>query len=377
MQGKDIVSGVCSGCTACKSICPANAINFEENRKGFLEPVVDQELCIECEMCKKTCNSLVEKNKIQKVMLVKHKDNFQHTTSQSGGAFVALSDTILKKQGSIFGVIMDENLEAKVAKAKNFSERDLMRGSKYMQARVEDAFIEVEKSLKQGLVLYTGTPCQIGGLIKYLNAKKIDMRNLYTIDLICHGTPSVKVWRETIKYISKDIGNIKYAVCRDKIQTGWGGSESTFYGNKKISTNIFCKIFFTDLCLRDSCYKCQYTTNDRISDLTIGDAWGVKEKNPEFYDPMGVSIVCINSKKGQWLYDSISEKIDMMEVSLEKYAQKNMSQSSCPHRNVEEFWDDFNNKSFEFIKKKYGENNIFLNYKYVIKKAVGLVWKKR
>ena len=272
---------------------------------------------------------------------------------------------------------MDDNLEAKYSKARNSHERDLMRGSKYMQARVENAYKEVQESLKEGPVLFTGTPCQVGGLLKYLSTKHIDTTNLFTVDLICHGAPSVRVWREMMKYISHDVGKIKYAICRDKIQTGWGGSVSTFYGSKKISSNTFCRIFFTDLCLRDSCYSCQYATRDRVGDVTIGDAWGCKEKNPEFYDPMGVSLTCINTEKGKWLFDKFKNEVEFLEVSLEDYAQKNMSQPSIPHRSVQEFWRDFDSKPFSFIKKKYGENNVILNYKYVIKKGMKLLCKRK
>lgn len=377
MNDNKICKGICCGCTACQNICPKGAINIVEDQKGFLQPTINEDLCIDCDLCKKTCNEYVKKNEIADVFLIKLKDNIQHTISQSGGAFTAISDVIMDRNGVVFGVVMDDNLEAKYSKAKSIHERDLMRGSKYMQARVENTYKEVQKVLKKGPVLFTGTPCQVGGLLKYLSAKHIDTTNLFTVDLICHGAPSVRVWRETMKYISHETGKIKYAICRDKIQTGWGGSVSTFYGNKKISTNTFCRIFFTDLCLRDSCYSCQYATRDRVGDITIGDAWGCKDMNPEFYDPMGVSLVCINTEKGKWLFDNFKNMVEFLEVSLDDYAQKNMSQSSIPHRSVQEFWEDFDSKPFSFIKKKYGENSIILNYKHVIKKGVKLLCKRK
>ena len=377
MNGNEMCEGICCGCTACQSICPKGAINIVEDQKGFLQPIINEDLCVDCNLCKKTCNEYIKKNEITDVFLIKLKDNIQHTISQSGGAFTAISDVIMDRNGTVFGVVMDDNLEAKYSKARNSHERDLMRGSKYMQARVENAYKEVQESLKEGPVLFTGTPCQVGGLLKYLSTKHIDTTNLFTVDLICHGAPSVRVWREMMKYISHDVGKIKYAICRDKIQTGWGGSVSTFYGSKKISSNTFCRIFFTDLCLRDSCYSCQYATRDRVSDVTIGDAWGCKEKNPEFYDPMGVSLTCINTEKGKWLFDKFKNEVEFLEVSLEDYAQKNMSQPSIPHRSVQEFWRDFDSKPFSFIKKKYGENNVILNYKYVIKKGMKLLCKRK
>lgn len=177
----EMCEGICCGCTACQSICPKGAINIVEDQKGFLQPIINEDLCVDCNLCKKTCNEYIKKNEITDVFLIKLKDNIQHTISQSGGAFTAISDVIMDRNGTVFGVVMDDNLEAKYSKARSSHERDLMRGSKYMQARVENAYKEVQESLKEGLVLFTGTPCQVGGLLKYLSTKHIDTTNLYCI----------------------------------------------------------------------------------------------------------------------------------------------------------------------------------------------------
>lgn len=173
MNGNEMCEGICCGCTACQSICPKGAINIVEDQKGFLQPIINEDLCVDCNLCKKTCNEYIKKNEITDVFLIKLKDNIQHTISQSGGAFTAISDVIMDRNGTVFGVVMDDNLEAKYSKARNSHERDLMRGSKYMQARVENAYKEVQESLKEGPVLFTGTPCQVGGLLKYLSTNHL------------------------------------------------------------------------------------------------------------------------------------------------------------------------------------------------------------
>lgn len=377
MESKKICLGNCYGCTACKNICPKNAISMKENEKGFYVPEVDEDKCINCNLCKKICKEQIDKHKINKVFLLKNKNDFQHLHSQSGGAFSSFSDWILGNNGVVFGVRMNENNEGEFFKASSKEERDLMHGSKYMQVPLNSIFKDIIEEIKNKKVLFVGTPCQVAGLKKYIKTKKINADNLFTIDLICHGTPSVKVWRAVIKNIEKTNGKVKQAIFRDKVQTGWGGSLSSFYCDKKISDKTFCRIFFTDLCLNDSCYTCEYASKERVSDITIGDAWGVKEKNPEFYDTRGVSIVLVNTIKGEEWLSSIRDNIDLLEVPEEKYIQKNMSEPSKPHRNVEEFWNDFNNKSFNFIKKKYGENNVFLNHKYILKKGMNLLCKRK
>lgn len=377
MEGKDICKNKCCSCGACQSLCPKHAISMVENNRGFLEPFVNKDLCVDCGACVSVCNSEVKRNSIEEAFIVKIKDCRQHLNSQSGGAFTAISDVVLAKSGTVFGVTMDSNHEGIYSVAKTQVERDAMHGSKYMRARVGNAYKEVEAELKGGIVLFSGTPCHVAGLLKYLKKRNIDTTNLYTIDLICHGTPSVRVWRGMLKHISQDAGPVLYAVCRDKIQTGWGGSSSTFYANKKVSSNLFCRIFFTDLCLGESCYSCEYATKERTGDISIGDAWGVQKHNPEFFDSRGVSFLLINSPKGKELFELLKKNVSYQKVDVNLYAQKNLSEPSYPHRNIEEFWHDFDKRNFEYVIKKYGKNNIFLNYKYVFKKVVRKIWKKR
>lgn len=377
MEGKEICNNKCCSCGACQSVCPKLAISMVENGRGFLEPHVDKNLCVDCGVCSLVCNSKVKRNSIEEAFIVKIKDCRQHLNSQSGGAFTAISDTVLAKNGTVYGVTMDSNYEGVYAGAKTPVERDEMHGSKYMRARVGDAYKEVEAELKHGPVLFSGTPCHVAGLLKYLQKRNVDTTYLYTVDLICHGTPSVRVWRSMLKHISRDAGPVLHAICRDKLQTGWGGSSSTFYANKKVSSNIFCKIFFTDLCLGESCYSCEYASKERVGDISIGDAWGVQKHNPEFYDSRGVSFLLVNSSKGKELFEHLQDKVVFQKVDLNLYAQKNLSEPSYPHRNIDEFWCDFDNRDFEYIIKKYGKNDIFLNYKYVIKKVVSKIWKRR
>ena len=246
---KCICEKKCYGCTACKFVCPKNAIDMVENDKGFLVAKKDEKKCNNCELCKKVCSIKAERNRIQELYIVKHKNNFQHLSSQSGGAFTAISDYVLNEGGAIYGVVYNEKFEAEHVRAVNKEERDLMHGSKYIQSNLKNTFELIKTDLNEKKVLFIGTPCQVAGLKKYLKYFNISKKNLYTVDLICHGTPSVRIWRKMLENVVKNVGTLKTVIFRDKQQTGWGGSKSTFYGSKKVSNDYFCRMFFTDLCL--------------------------------------------------------------------------------------------------------------------------------
>ena len=206
----------CCGCSACQEICPHAAIVMQEDVKGFRYPVILEDKCVKCGLCQIVCNAGNYYLKNQCTVIARLKDEEQLVRSQSGGAFVALSDIILNAGGVCYGVGMDEKFEAVHRRAGNEKERDEMRGSKYVQSRMENTYRLVEEDLKDKKVLFSGTPCQVGGLLKYLATKKADMQNLYTVDLICHGVSSVKIWRDLINYNQKNMGrwNKWYSVAR-------------------------------------------------------------------------------------------------------------------------------------------------------------------
>ncbi|WP_029231642.1 Coenzyme F420 hydrogenase/dehydrogenase, beta subunit C-terminal domain [Butyrivibrio sp. VCB2006] len=377
MKGSIICETTCCGCAACMSICPKSAISMAENEKGFLNPVVDETLCVDCGLCQKVCNSKIEKENVSNAYILKIKDSVQHLMSQSGGAFTAVSNAILDDDGMVFGVVADENFEGVYGCAKSREEREAMHGSKYMQARVNYTYREVEKALESHKVLFSGTPCQVGALKKYLKNKKVCTDNLYTVDIVCHGVPSVLIFRGILNEARKKVGKIHQVIWRDKLYSGWGANTSSFYGIDKYSTGHFYKIFWSNLCLRDSCFQCQYASLGRCSDITIGDAWGVKKQDPSFADSRGVSLVLINSAKGVELFEKFKENVVFKSVDINDYIQPNMKGPSKANRSVTEFWNDYFSKDFSFILKKYGENNLLLNYKYVLKKGINAICKRK
>lgn len=359
----------CYGCTACKMICPANAITMTENEKGFLYPQIDENKCIDCGMCRQVCSEQIKQALPHQTYIAKLKNEASRQMSRSGGVFVAISNVILRQGGTVYGAVLNDKFEVEHMRAATYDARDKMRGSKYVQSNMRDMYCYVEKDLEKGLVLFSGTPCQVAGLNKYLHCKGKSTDNLFTIELICHGVPSVKIWRDLIHYYENKKGEkLKGAVFRNKLIGGWNSHYTTFsFSDKQIIDIYYRNIFYSNLTLRDSCYACEFAKMERVSDFSIGDAWGVEKYNPEFYDSKGVSIVLLHTKKAEKLFEEAVKELYVSPVSVETYKQYNMEHPSCPHRSIEEFWIDYSGRGFRYVIEKYAKNNIFLNRKYILK----------
>lgn len=309
----------CCACTACMSICPKQAITMKPDEDGFLYPVVDESLCLECGLCKKVCvfQKDIKNYNISKEPLATYaavlKNRVLLKNSASGGAFVALALYILNNKGVVFGCSMDKNMQPKHICIDNISDIKKLQGSKYVQSDLKNTFIEAERYLQENRhVIFTGTPCQISGLKSYLGK---DYDNLITVDLICHGVPSPLFFKGYVNWLENKLnGSVTDLIFRDKIN-GWGLTSKVIYkkGNKK-NEKIFYPIesyyyqyFLKGYIYRESCYKCPYANSNRPGDFTIGDYWGIEEVHPEIDTSNGVSLILINSKKGLRLVGTMDE----------------------------------------------------------------------
>ena len=197
----------CTGCHACKNVCPKHAISMVEDSEGFLQPFIDTEICIECSLCQKTCPviSPLRRNKMsQKVYaFINYTDREK---SSSGGAFSFFARKILSQEGVVFGAYMDDNLQVRHVSIESLDELDRLRGSKYIQSKIGDTYAEAKKLLQSGRkVLFTGTPCQISGLYKYLGRRWED--SLITLDIVCHGVPNQKIFDTYLQKLIKMVLN--------------------------------------------------------------------------------------------------------------------------------------------------------------------------
>ena len=234
-----------------------------------------------------------------------------------------------------------------------------IRGSKYVQSNISDSYKKVRKKLIEGkIVLFTGTPCQIDGLNTYLNK---EYTNLITIDILCHGVPSPKVFKSYLNYLEeKKKSKINSVNFRYK-KPGWYfySMKIKFDNNKQYIRNNRCDIyhrgFLRDYFLRPACHKCKYTNIDRVGDITLADFWGyTSECEADINDDKGISLCIVNSKKGEKIFNQVKDKLIVFERNLEEAIAANAAFSKNTKENSrrDEFWRDYN-KSFKITIKKY------------------------
>lgn len=303
----------CCGCSACASICPKHCISMKADNEGFLYPYVDNKLCVECGLCEKSCNELHpnEKHVPHKVLAAINKNEDVRKNSSSGGVFYILAEKTINEGGVVFGARFDSNWQVIIDYAEDMQGVEAFMGSKYVQARIENAYIDAKRFLTEGrIVLFSGTPCQIAGLQKFLHNS---YENLLTVDFVCHGTPSPMVWEMYLNAVEKEYGQIKDIEFRNK-SNGWKKYCLNFQFKNNVSVvtphpeDPFMKAFLQDIILRPSCYACKAKGGSSNSDLTIADFWGIEKVFPELDDNKGTSMVFINTNKGQSFFDY--EKID-------------------------------------------------------------------
>ena len=351
----------CCGCSVCISVCPAKAISMETDREGFYYPAIDNEKCTNCGLCEKFCafKSFSKKpSSIDTVYVAKHKDVDTRMKSRSGGVFSAVSEWILSDGGSVYGCVLDEKLKAVHIRAVDTSTRDQMCKSKYVQSDMTGIIDMVISDLQNGKkVLFSGTGCQVDAVISVCNSMKIDCSSLFTMDIICHGCVSPKIYSDYIAWLeSKYRGKVSSFDFRDKTARGWDGHiESYVINGKKHKSTIYREIFYTNLCLRPSCYNCKYAVVERNSDITIADAWGIKKAAPAFNDNRGVSMFIVQSENGKKLLEVIREKCEVLNLPLEEMMQGNLKSPSRAKGNREEFWNEYYEKGIVGIIKKYGK----------------------
>nr|WP_321399875.1 Coenzyme F420 hydrogenase/dehydrogenase, beta subunit C-terminal domain [uncultured Desulfobacter sp.] len=355
----------CCGCTACYASCPVNAIKMNTDNKGFFYPVVNQELCIDCDECKRVCpfkNSVAEKEPLH-IYAAKNKNLETRLHSSSGGSFALIAQWVEAQKGVIFGVAFDDNFIVKHMKGERRKDWQRFCGSKYVESDLGDTFVRIKKVLKTGRkVLFSGTPCQVAGLTRSLHGA--DISNLITCDLVCHGTPSPKVWKEFLDYLKKRFKTkIKKISFRDKEKTGWHNSTLTVWGKsdeilikETQREGFFFQVFFRHLILKPACFKCPYSNFFRPGDITLGDYWGVEDHFQEFDDDKGISLVMCNTEKGKAVWEEINHDMDYFEVQKNQCLQTNLQQpSNYPgKRKRDDFWNRYNKFGLKYTGQRMG-----------------------
>ncbi|OQB14343.1 MAG: NADH dehydrogenase subunit I [Firmicutes bacterium ADurb.Bin193] len=368
----------CTGCHACSNICPKSCISMDSDSEGFWYPVVDYNECIKCGLCIKVCpiiNKKTVKNE-PKAFACTNKDDAVRMESSSGGIFTLLAEEVIDSGGVVFGAGFDGDFNVIHSSADKKEELEKFRGSKYVQSKIGDEYKKAKEYLNKGVkVLFSGTPCQIGGLKSYLGR---EYDNLLCIDNICHGVPSPRIWRKYVDYREKIAGAKTKNINFRWKDAGWSGYSLAFYFEngkeyrETVGNDPYMKAYLKNICLRPSCYECEFKTLNRQSDLTLGDFWGVNSILPNFDDNKGTSLVFVNSKVGEAFFNKISDKMNKTEVDINRAVVYNSSaiKSSAYNPKRGKFFEDSEKLSFDKLVSKYCADSIIVKVKRILRKIL-------
>lgn len=369
----------CCGCTACASICTHDAINMIPDTLGFKYPQINKSKCIECGLCEKVCafnaHYDISKNLNEPLIYAARHKNIQEVqTSRSGAAFIAISDYILENGGIVYGAGYKDHFIVTHKRAITKIERNEFKGSKYVQSDLENTFKQIKNDLKQGYkVLFSGTPCQTAGLNSFIG-KQLN-NNLFLVDIVCHGVPAPDIWQDYLNFIEKKYkSKIIKVDFRDKSRVGWSGNVESFLleNNKKIEAHTYTRLFYKHIMLRPSCGKCPFTNFNRPSDITIADYWGWEKLDMNINkDDKGISLMLINSHKGDQLFNLIKDRLTTIASKKELCIQHNLKSPSALSIQSKDFEKDYKDKGFHYVMKKYGTPS-WKEKLYEYKKALGI-----
>ena len=392
---------ICCGCGACASICPKGAISMQPDNHGFIYPVIDSGLCVSCGACKKVCayqNESPLHEPLQAYAAV-NKVREQLNKSASGGVFAAVATYFLENNGAVFGASLDfENGHpiAHLIEIEDIEQLKRIQGSKYVQSSVEKTYKQAKLKLDEGKkVLFSGTPCQIAGLYGYLRK---DYSNLWTIDVICHGVPNLKFFDDYLHIEGEKRGGVPIGYSfRDK-KHGWGmnarldiksksGKEKSVYIPARLTS--YNTLFLDGDIYRENCYECPYACKERVSDMTIGDFWGIEVEHPEilkqneFDERKGISCVLVNTQKGAEMCNKLLNKIYLYKNTYDKIAKKNgqlchPSVQSVQRNNIMKLYKESGyNEVEKWFRKKYRKQIIIHSIYNAIPRKIRVTLKNK
>lgn len=321
----------CSGCALCAFVCPQKCITMKSGKLGHLYPYVENKKCINCNLCVKTCpsNNDILLQKPLAAYAAWAKNEKEYISSTSGGAAAIFSKGMISRGGVVYGCTMESNCEVRHIRIDNIEQLFKLKGSKYVQSNIEDIFPLLKEDVKNNiLVLFIGSPCQVAAIKSLF---KEQPSNLYLVDIICHGVPSLSVLK---KYLTDKFGKASF----DKVSFRKGNQlllEILDSGKKIYSAShkkdLYYTLFMQGYTYRDSCHQCKYAQPKRVSDITIGDFWGLGKMGdcdiPDQKD--GISVILPITEKGLSLIQETKDKFNIYERPIEE-AIKGNSQLHSP-----------------------------------------------
>lgn len=345
----------CTGCAACFNVCSQQAISMVEGVNGHLFPRIDDDKCVNCKLCVKSCpnNKAPEFHTPLASYVATAIYSQEAITSTSAGIASVLARKIIEGGGVVYGSCGWDCQHVRHIRVTSFEDIDKLKGSKYVQSAIEDSFRQLKNDLDEGLkVLFVGTPCQVAGLYGFLRKQ---YENLYTVDLICHGVPSQKILTDALHdYLPKaDLSQVKVAFRKkEKGKSLYGlfvnhNDGRTLY-RSVFPNNEYIVGFLYGLFYRESCYQCRYAHPERVSDITIGDYWDKEKKVVLKNSKNGLSMVIVNTPEGESLVDKSGSLIDKTKGDYQDFVIRNgqLHHPIKKNRYYESFAADYPLKGF-------------------------------
>lgn len=370
----------CSGCGACKNICPKSCIEMKLDGEGFLYPVLDRGKCINCGLCNDVCHLkyTFTRNDNEECAFfgAYNKETMIIKDSSSGGIFWLLAKYVINNNGIVYGVVLKNNFYITHERAETLEACEGFRKSKYLESDTGLIYQSVKRDLNNDkLVLFSGTPCQVAGLYSFLGK---DYDNLLTCDIVCHGVPSKVVFDKYIQEVNRVHNDTAISIIwRDK-RNGWAPNMISIKfasGKEIISTSIknsYQRGFLNNLYLRPSCYECPYAKLPRIGDISLGDFWGYEGVLKDSNQNNGLSIVILSSENGRIAFQQIKDKCMIEAVSKDYIIRKSKNTHTKPKYNKdrEAFFKDLDKINYKKLYRKYLLPSIFKRGYQKIKKLM-------
>lgn len=364
IQYKD--KSLCCGCRACEQVCSRRAITMQIDEEGFYYPELNFSQCNSCGLCEKVCpisNSFSVLHQESKVYAVQNLDKETLKKSSSGAVFSVIAQKVLQADGVVYGAAFDEEMILSHIRISDVNDLSKLRGSKYLQSNTGNTFEQTKQDLKQGKqVYYTGTPCQIAGLRLFLRK---DYDNLITSDLICHGTPSQKIFSTVLSQIEKEkqAKIVQYSF-RDKAINGWSCSsssssikkeEKTKYLPYNLNMQAYFNAFTAGHLFQRVCYECPFSKAERVGDITLADYWGIRLYHPEFPNiNEGVSLVLLNNEKAISFWNTCTDNVFQIESDIKKAQERNTNlREASPYSQEREIAYELAFNQYEIFRTKY------------------------
>lgn len=326
-------SNACCGCALCVTACPKHAISMVTTEYGYAVPYINKNLCVKCGICEKLCNAQKANEGVKHAFVACIKNEKMRKRAASGGVFAALGEYVINKNGIVYGsALLNINGEIVVRHERIDSINDLpqIMQSKYVQSDCQDVYKRIELDLQQDkTVLFGGTPCQINALYSFLDDELT--KNLYTVDIICHGVPGKKLFADYIKYLEQKYnGKIEEFTFRQKNACNGMISYSERFIVRKMDGKFesvlmpytlspYYRMFLGQESYREQCYSCKYSSLNRPADITVGDYFELSQDYPNLANRIknkDINCVIVHNNKGIYLLNKVKDNLILENVDV-------------------------------------------------------------